>query len=260
MSKQCTFRVINLVKKSSGDTFEATRQMEGAAEDLAKRTGSQASAITETSSTLEEFTASIQQNTQHSIEADTLLTDFNRNVQEKNELIKDVTTTMSAISDSSKQIDNIIKVINDISFQTNLLALNAAVEAARAGEAGRGFAVVASEVRNLAQKTAESSKTIQEIVENNVLATQKGTQLVNSTSQFFQSIVDSIQDTVTKVNQITNASREQSTGIEQINTSISYMDETGSMNADLVSQLATMSKDVKRNAVELQELVERFQT
>jgi methyl-accepting chemotaxis protein len=257
---QSLSELIDRVKGSSTQIFDSTENIKNASENLAARTNEQASSITETSATMEEFTSTVQQNTENSIEADAMLTEFNNNVQEKNELIKNVTTTMTAIFDSSKQIDNIIKVINDISFQTNLLALNAAVEAARAGDAGRGFAVVASEVRNLAQKTAESSKSIQEIVENNVLSTQKGMELVQDTSEFFEKIVTDIQGTVDKVNEITHASREQNTGIEQINTSISYMDEASSFNADLVRQLADTAKSVKSNAIQLQELVERFKT
>lgn len=252
--------LINRVKKSSSDIFASTEEINTATEDLAARTSEQAASITETSATMEEFTTTVQQNTQNSVEADTMLKAFNTNVREKIELVKNVTSTMTAIYDSSKQIDNIIKVINDISFQTNLLALNAAVEAARAGEAGRGFAVVASEVRNLAQKTAESSKSIQEIVENNVEATQKGMDLVKDTSEFFEKIVTDIQGTVDKVNEITQASSEQNTGIEQINTSVSYLDEASGLNAGLVEKLAVTAKSVKGNAVELQELVERFKT
>jgi len=252
--------LINQVKNSSNDIFDATEEIKSATQNLAGRTNDQAASITETSSTLEEFTATVQKNTENSVEADQMLTQFNNNVQEKNQLIKNVTTTMTEIYDSGKQIDNIIKVINDISFQTNLLALNAAVEAARAGDAGRGFAVVAAEVRNLAQKTAESSKSIQQIVANNVLSTRKGMELVKDTSEFFETIVTNIQGTANKVNQITQASREQNTGIEQINTSIGYMDETSSLNADLVEKLAQTAAGVKSKAVQLQELVERFRT
>lgn len=252
--------LIDRVKASSSHIFDATEEIKSATDNLSGRTSEQASSITETSATMEEFTSTVQRNTENSIEADEMLTVFNNNVQEKNELIKNVTSTMTAIYDSSKQIDNIIKVINDISFQTNLLALNAAVEAARAGEAGRGFAVVASEVRNLAQKTAESSKSIQEIVENNVLSTQKGMDLVKDTSEFFETIVSDIQSAVDKVNEITNASREQNTGLEQINTSVGYMDEASTMNAELVKQLAVTANGVKDNAVQLRELVERFKT
>jgi methyl-accepting chemotaxis protein len=187
-----------------------------------------------------------------------MLVDFNQEIQEKSSLIDNVTTTMTEIYESSKQIDNIIKVINDISFQTNLLALNAAVEAARAGEAGRGFAVVASEVRNLAQKTAESSKTIQNIVLRNVESTQKGMELVKDTSEFFGEIVGVMGEIVEKVSNITEVSRQQFGNIEQITQTIAQMDQVANRNAQLVGELSETGKKVKNNAVELQKLVVLF--
>ncbi|MCP5105692.1 MAG: methyl-accepting chemotaxis protein, partial [bacterium] len=249
-----------LVKTTSTHISDSSEEIKSNTENLAERTREQATSIMETSSTLKEFTTIVQQNTENSVEADSMLTEFNNNFHEINELIKNVTSTMTAIYDSSRQIDNIIKVINDISFQTNLLALNAAVEAARAGDAGRGFAVVAAEVRNLAQKTAESSRSIQQIVEKNVLSTHKGMKLVKDTSGSFEKIVTDMQRTVHKVNEITQASREQSTGIKQINTSIGYMNDSSNINAELVEQIAQISKSLKENAVELQRLVGRFKT
>jgi methyl-accepting chemotaxis protein len=250
--------MITKVKTSSNEVFNSTEEITSSSEDLAARTNEQAASLTQTSTTLENFTSSVRQNTENSAEADMMLTSFNEDIQERKVLIENVTNTMTEIFESSKQIDNIIKVINDISFQTNLLALNAAVEAARAGEAGRGFAVVASEVRNLAQKTAESSKSIQDIVLRNVETTQKGMNLVKDTSDFFAEIVEMMGETVTKISNITNASREQSTGIEQINNAIAHMDEVSTQNAALVQELSGTGRHVKQNAVELQELVAQF--
>lgn len=246
------------VKQTSTDIHGMIDDITHSSDDLAQRSNEQAASITETSTTVEEFTTSVRQNTENSVEADMMLTSFNEEIQEKRVLIENVTNTMTEIFESSKKIDNIIKVINDISFQTNLLALNAAVEAARAGEAGRGFAVVAAEVRNLAQKTALSSKSIQEIVVSNVEATQKGVKLVRDTSAFFSEVVDMMGETVNKINHITNASREQSSGIEQINNTIGHMDDISSKNASLVDSMAATAKKVKSSAAELQELVTRF--
>jgi aerotaxis receptor len=186
------------------------------------------------------------------------LESFRTKVESNRNLMNNVTETMNIISESSRKIDSIINVINDISFQTNLLALNAAVEAARAGEAGRGFAVVASEVRNLAQKTAESSKTIQEIVSQNVESTKKGMGLVKETSRFFAEIVDMVMELVTMINEITSGSREQSTGIEQINSAIIQLEDVISQNSALVEQLSATSKTMKGNAGQLEDLVNRF--
>lgn len=246
------------VKNGSDEIHRATDEITQGSEDLAHRTNEQAASITETSTTVEQFTTSVRQNTENSAEADMMLTSFNQEIQEKKVLIENVNSTMTEIFDSSKQIDNIVKVINDISFQTNLLALNAAVEAARAGEAGRGFAVVAAEVRNLAQKTAESSKSIQGIVGRNVESTQKGVKLVKDTSEFFGEVVEMMGETVEKISNITNASREQTTGIDQINNTIGHMDEISSRNAALVEELSATGKKVLSSVVELQELVASF--
>jgi len=251
-------QIIIKVRNSSDEVFNATKEITAGSDDLSARTGELAASITETTTTLEEFAETIRQNTENSAEADMMLVDFNQEIQEKSSLINDVTDTMTEIFESSKQIDNIIKVINDISFQTNLLALNAAVEAARAGEAGRGFAVVASEVRNLAQKTAESSKSIQDIVLKNVESTQKGMSLVQDTSKFFDQIVGVMGEIVEKVSNITKISRQQADNIEQITVTIGQMDQVAVDNAQLVEGLAETGKKVKNNALELQKMVIQF--
>ncbi len=253
-------QLIMKVKNSSDEVTHAADEIVDGGSNLAARTNEQAASITETSATMEHFTNTVRQNTEYSVEADMMLTEFNTEIQQKGSLIQNVTSTMTEIYDSSKEIDNIIKVINDISFQTNLLALNAAVEAARAGEAGRGFAVVASEVRNLAQKTAESSKSIQEIVLRNVESTQKGMELVKDTSEFFTEIISVMGDIVKKIANITSVSRGQSAGIEQINLAIEQMEKLSTHNAQMVEQFTSIGKKVKSNSAELQELVGHFNT
>lgn len=246
------------IKTGSEGVHNSTEDIRSAGDELATRVNQQAAAVTQTATTLEEFSAAIRENTENSAEADMMLADFNAQIQERSALIDNVTNTMNEIYDSSKKIDNIIKVINDISFQTNLLALNAAVEAARAGEAGRGFAVVASEVRNLAQKTAESSKSIQDIVMRNVESTQKGMELVNDTSEFFGEIVGVMGEIVTKISNITNVSREQANGIEQVSQTIAQMDQVSSQNAGLVQQLADTGRGLEQGAAALQGMVAYF--
>ncbi len=250
--------IISGVKDGTEEVFSSAEEISNGNEDLSTRTNELAASITETSTTMEEFTALVKVNTENSEEADKILTEFNREIQVKSELIDNVTNTMKEISDSSKKIDSLVSVINDISFQTNLLALNAAVEAARAGDAGRGFAVVASEVRNLAGKTAESSKSIQEIVTANVSSTTKGMELVKETSELFSKIVNVLNDIVNKINTITTGSREQATGIEQINITITQMDSVSNQNASFVEKMSETGKSLQSSAVALQDLISQF--
>lgn len=252
--------ILAKVKESSRELIKSTGRVSAGSESLATRTSEQAASITETSTTLEEFTSILKSNRENSDEVNKMLEYFNSEVKAKMELIDNVTATMTEISESGKKIDQIVNVINDISFQTNLLALNAAVEAARAGEAGRGFAVVAAEVRNLAQKTAESSKNIQEIVTQNVETTNKGSELVKETSDFFASIAAVLEEVSLKMQDITNSSKEQFTGVEQINEAISQLEDVINQNAALVNDFSGASKEMIAGSNELKELVDHFKT
>ncbi len=251
-------KIVSDVKINANDVSLGSKELNDSSESLATGAADQAASITETSTTIEEFTSILKSSSSNSDEANETLMDFNKEVQSKQELIKNVTTTMDEINTSSKKIDEIVSVINDISFQTNLLALNAAVEAARAGEAGRGFAVVASEVRNLAGKTAESSKTIQDIVSNNLEATKRGMELIKQTSDFFNTLFKMTQDIVLKIEQIANGAKEQYTGVEQINIAITQLENVINQNAALVEEFSATSNGLKSNAFDLSELVSKF--
>lgn len=252
--------LIGKVKERSGELGGSTDDVARGSEDLSTRTNEQAASLTETSATVEEFTTILKRNRENSEDTASTLEAFNTEVRNRQELIVNVTETMTEINESSRKIDNIVTVINDISFQTNLLALNAAVEAARAGEAGRGFAVVAAEVRNLAQKTAESSKTIQEIVTQNVESTQKGMELIRETSGFFDNVVNTLQEISVKIRTIAEGSREQYTGLEQINSAVGQLETVVNQNAALVEELSATGRTLKAGAVELVDLVGHFKT
>ena len=173
-------------------------------------------------------------------------------------VIASVVQTMEAINDSSKKIVEIISVIDGIAFQTNILALNAAVEAARAGEQGRGFAVVASEVRNLAQRSASAAKEIKALIDDSVGKVAAGTRLVGQAGSTMAEVVASIQRVTAIMAEISNASSEQTSGIEQINMSITQMDQVTQQNAALVEQAAAAADAMQEQAAKLADAVSIF--
>ena len=165
---------------------------------------------------------------------------------------------MSSINDSAGQIVNIIGVIDSIAFQTNILALNAAVEAARAGEQGKGFAVVASEVRSLAQRSASAAQEIKTLIESAVAAARHGDSLVNETRVTMKEVQDSVQRVSDIMGEITAASSEQASGIEQVNLAISHMDETTQRNAAMVKDAADAAHSLREKATGLANIVMSF--
>jgi len=250
--------IFQTIKNVTGTNAAISEKIADGSNDLAVSSNQQAASVTQTAATLEEMSG-ISRSGSESIAAITADLDaFNTAVAGKTGHIAAVTSTMREIDASGKKIDNIVNVINDISFQTNLLALNAAVEAARAGEAGRGFAVVAAEVRNLAQKTAESSKTIQSIVNQNVESTQKGMQLVQETSDFFNSIVENIKKILDRLIENSQGIKEQTTGMEQITLTVSQLEDVINRNAALAKEFNSQSSHIKNNSFQLQGIVNQF--
>jgi len=250
--------IILEVRDVSSAIIQSAEDISSKSMSLHAGTNEQTGSISDTQKILKDFSGIVAETSENSSEANSILDDFNTEIQGNRKLVENVTGTMSEINSSGQKIDSIINVINDISFQTNLLALNAAVEAARAGEAGRGFAVVAAEVRNLAQKTAESSKNIQEIVSKNVVSTKRGMALVNETSAFFASILQVVVDIIGRIDQITTSAGRQAKGVEEINRSINHIDHQVTDIVKLVEDLSGSEKNLRENADKLKKLVQMF--
>nr|WP_315392138.1 methyl-accepting chemotaxis protein [uncultured Duganella sp.] len=226
--------------------------------DLSSRTESQASSLEETASSMEELTSTVKQNADNARQANQLAVTASSVAEKGGSVVSQVVETMGSIKASSSKIVDIIGVIDGIAFQTNILALNAAVEAARAGEQGRGFAVVASEVRNLAQRSAGAAKEIKELIGDSVDKVDAGSRLVDEAGQTMDLIVTSIRQVADIMGEITAATQEQSTGIEEINQAITQMDEMTQQNAALVEQSAAAAESMQEQAELLAQAVSVF--
>lgn len=228
--------------------------------DLSQRTEEQASSLEETASSMEEMTSAVRSSADNARQANQLASGAREQAETGGAVVAEAVQAMAAINNSSKQIAEIIGVIDEIAFQTNLLALNAAVEAARAGEQGRGFAVVASEVRNLAQRSAEAAKEIKSLIKDSAEKVDDGSRLVGDSGQTLEEIVIAVKKVSDIIAEIAAASQEQSAGIEQVNKAITQLDEVTQQNAALVEQAAASSESMDEQAKELSDLVEYFNT
>ena len=226
--------------------------------DLSQRTEEQASSLEETASSMEELTSTVKQNTDNAKQANQLSNNASDIADKGGQMMGEVVRTMSAINESSNKISGIISVIDGIAFQTNILALNAAVEAARAGEHGRGFAVVATEVRNLAQRSASAAKEIKELIDDSVEKVENGSKLVAETEEIITRIVTSINHVAEIMSEITAASQEQSSGIEQINQAVIQMDDVTQQNAALVEEAAASAETLEYQARGLEGAISIF--
>ncbi len=226
--------------------------------DLSQRTEQQASSLEETASSMEQLAATVKQNAENAKQANQLAAAASQVAVRGGQVVGNVVTTMSGINESARKIEDIISVIDGIAFQTNILALNAAVEAARAGEQGRGFAVVAGEVRNLAQRSSSAAKEIKDLITDSVSKTAEGTKLVESAGSTMQEIVSSVQRVTDIMGEISAASSEQSSGIDQVNNAITSMDEVTQQNAALVEEAAAAAESLVEQASSLMETVSAF--
>ena len=245
--------------KGATDTIDtAAKEISQGNSDLSQRTEEQASSLEETASSMEELTSTVKQNAENARQANQLAVGASDVAVKGGDVVRQVVTTMSGISESSKKIADIIGTIDGIAFQTNILALNAAVEAARAGEQGRGFAVVATEVRNLAQRSAAAAKEIKELITDSVSKVDAGSQLVDDAGRTMEEIVTSVKRVTDIMAEITAASQEQSSGIEQVNQAITQMDEVTQQNAALVEEAAAAAESMQQQAQSLAQAVSVF--
>ncbi len=246
------------VRDVSGTVSTAAEQLTEVSREITAGAQTQASSLEETASSLEEITSTVKQNTDNAQQA-RQLANGSRDIAEKGgEVVSEAVKAMADINDSSKKIADIITTIDEIAFQTNLLALNAAVEAARAGEQGRGFAVVAAEVRNLAQRSASAAKEIKTLIQDSVRKVENGTNLVNKSGQTLGEIVSSVKRVTDIVSEIAAASKEQLTGVEQVNKAVAQMDRVTQANASQTEEMSGTAGSLLSHAVQLNELVQRF--
>ena len=250
--------IVREVRTGSDAISTATHQIAVGNMDLSSRTEQQAGSLEETAAAIEQLTSTVKQNAENSATANELATSAAQVAEQGGAMVQQVVSTMTSIDESSKKIVNIINVIDSISFQTNILALNAAVEAARAGEQGRGFAVVASEVRSLAQRSTAAAKEIKELIDASVANVNAGYQLVQEAGSTMSGVVDSVRRVCSVIAEITAASREQATGIQQVNDAIVQMDQTTQQNAALVEEAAAAAKLLQEQAQRLASTVGVF--
>jgi methyl-accepting chemotaxis protein-2 (aspartate sensor receptor) len=250
--------VVGQVREGAEQIASASNEISTGNLDLCARTEQQAGSLATTSSSMSELTETVRQNAEHARQANTLALTASNIAQKGGSMVAQVVETMESINQASNKISDITGVIDGIAFQTNILALNAAVEAARAGEQGRGFAVVASEVRNLAQRSAAAAREIKTLIAASSSEVDNGRELVSKAGATMTEVLASVERVTTIMADITAASQEQSSGIEQVNRAIGEMDETTQHNAALVEEASAAAQAMQDQAAELARAVRLF--
>jgi PAS domain S-box-containing protein len=250
--------VIRTMNLAAAEVRAGAEEISRGNANLSQRTEKQASSLEETSASMEEMTSTVKNNADNAAQANQLAAAARAQAERGGSVVGAAVTAMGEINASSKRIADIISVIDAIAFQTNLLALNAAVEAARAGEQGRGFAVVASEVRSLASRSAQAAKEIKGLIQDSVGKVAEGTKLVDESGKVLKEIVIGVKKVTDVMAEIASSSREQAAGIEQVNRTITMMDDVTQQNAALVGEASAAAQALTEQATNLTQLIARY--
>lgn len=250
--------VVSEVRHNAGGVADASAEIANGNADLSQRTERQASALQQTAASMEQLSATVQKNAENARLVNQLAQGASQVATRSGVSVQEVVNAMHDISESSRQISEIVGVIDSIAFQTNILALNAAVEAARAGEQGKGFAVVASEVRNLAQRSALAAREIKQLIATSTKRVAQGSELADHAGATMAEVQQSIHRVTDLMGEISSASDEQSTGVAQIERAVSQMDQVTQQNAALVEESAAAAASLKMQAQQLVHAVAIF--
>jgi methyl-accepting chemotaxis protein len=250
--------LIRDVRQTSGAVDSAAGDINSGIDRLSTRTSDQAASLEETASSMEEMTVTVKRNADNARHANQLASEARDQAERGGAVAARAVTAMAEINDSSRHIADIIGVIDEIAFQTNLLALNAAVEAARAGEQGRGFAVVASEVRSLAQRSATAAREIKDLIKDSVAKVQDGTKLVDESGKHLTDIVAAAKKVADIIGEISSASQQQASGLDQVSGAIMQMDESTQQNAAMAEETSAVAASMSEQARQLTDLITVF--
>ncbi|MCR4780657.1 MAG: methyl-accepting chemotaxis protein [Ruminiclostridium sp.] len=246
------------VDTSSAEVLTGSNQMAEGSQALADGTTRQASAIQQISATIAEVSTQIATTAQNASQAGRLSEQTQERVNLQDTEIHSMVEAMNEISSTSKEIEKIIKTIEDIAFQTNILALNAAVEAARAGDAGKGFAVVADEVRNLANKSAEAANSTSALITASIEAVDKGSKIALATADSMKEVKDMSAQTAELIVGIASASAEQTESIRQITTGVEQISQVIQTNSATAEETAASCEELSGQSKLLKDQVARF--
>ena len=246
------------VRNATGAMNDGASELSSASNDLSKRTEQQAAALEETSAALDEITSVVKTSTERANEATVMVGEAKQSAVQSGAVVRDAVEAMGRIEQASREIAQITNVIDEIAFQTNLLALNAGVEAARAGEAGKGFAVVAQEVRELAQRSASAAKDIKALIGKSGDEVAGGVRLVQKTGEALSEIEARVSRINDHIHSIAVASREQATGLAEVNTAVNQMDHVTQQNAAMVEESSAATSKLSAEADALYRLVSHF--